>query len=64
MSKVCGIGTDMCGCHSPYLKTEFKEKLTDILTKKERIEILKDYRRILENELESLNKEIKKLEEE
>jgi hypothetical protein len=71
MSKVCGIGTGKlhgtlaaCGCHSPYLEAEFKEIFADTLTKRERIEILKDYRRILEKELEKVNKEIKKLEEE
>ncbi|MGQ9723152.1 MAG: DUF5320 domain-containing protein [Candidatus Jordarchaeum sp.] len=68
---MCGIGTGnlhgtlgVCGCHSPYLKAEFKESLADPLTQRERIEILKDYRRILEKELENVNAEIKKLEEE
>ncbi|MBS7250070.1 MAG: DUF5320 domain-containing protein [Candidatus Freyarchaeota archaeon] len=67
---MCRIGTDklpgtlgVCGCYSPYLETEFKESLADTLTKKERIEILKDYRKILEKELEKVNEEIKKLEE-
>ncbi len=71
MSKVCRIGTGkfhetlgICGCYSPYVETEFKGSLEDTLTKKERIEILKDYRRILEKELEKVNEEIKKLEEE
>ncbi len=68
---MCGIDTGkfhanlgVCGCQSPYLKAEFQESLADTLTKRERIEILTDYRRILEKELESVNEEIKNLEEE
>jgi len=55
----------MCGCQSYYLKPGFKGSIImEDLTKEERIEILKDYKKILEKELESVNKEIKTLKEE
>ncbi|WXG39747.1 MAG: DUF5320 domain-containing protein [Candidatus Freyarchaeum deiterrae] len=55
----------MCGCQSYYLKPGFKGSIImEDLTNEERIEILKDYKKILEKELESVNKEIKSLKEE
>ncbi|WXG39751.1 MAG: hypothetical protein WED07_02785 [Candidatus Freyarchaeum deiterrae] len=47
--------TGMCGCPSHYLRPGFGEGVTEILTKGERTETLKDYKRIPEKELESVN---------
>jgi hypothetical protein len=56
------LGTrGMCECPSYYFKLGFKEGVTEVLTKEERIETVKDCKRILENELEIVDGEMKRL---